>query len=160
MGGNFDIPTYSDGGATRTTTRAVSGTPTARAHVTVAEFFGPNNCSDCSPFDYGSVAVGNTLEHMFTVYNTGALTATGLMAAAGLNAPFAYKAPGGYPGNGGSCGMSLGAGMSCQLVVVFAPQSTGAASATLGVSYDDSFMSPLAASKPLRNAAPLPRLRP
>ncbi len=83
---------YNDGGATRTAIRAMIGTPTARAHVTVAEFFGPNNCSNCMPFDFGAVAVGHSLEHMFTVYNTGALPAS-LTPAVGLTAPFAYKAP-------------------------------------------------------------------
>ncbi len=71
---------YSDGGTPATATRAVTGTPTARAHVTVAEFFGPNNCTNCGPFGFGTVAVGSTIEQTFTVYNTGALTATGARA--------------------------------------------------------------------------------
>jgi hypothetical protein len=138
---------YNDGATTRTAIRGVMGTPTARAHLTVAEFFGPNNCSDCGPFDYGSVAAANTLEHTFTVYNTGALPATSLMPTSGLNAPFAYKAPGGYPGNGGTCGSMLAAGTSCQLIVVFAPQGAGSANSTINLGYDDTFASPLTASR-------------
>jgi len=138
---------YNDGAATRTAIRAVSGTPTARAHVTVAEFFGPNNCSNCSPFDFGNVAVGMSAEYTFTVYNTGALAATAMSPSGGPSAPFAYKAPGGYPGSGGDCGGMLAAGAWCQLVVVFAPQSSGNASAALGISYNDTFMSPLLASR-------------
>jgi len=137
---------YNDGGATRTAIRAISGTPTARAHVTVAEFFGPNNCSDCSPFDFGATAVGTSNEHTFTVYNTGALPATA-MSASGPSTPFAYKAPGGYPGSGGDCSGMLAAGAWCQLVVVFTPQAAGTASSTLGISYNDTFMSPLLATR-------------
>ena len=69
------------------------------------------------------------------------------MAAPGLNAPFGYKTPGGYPGNGGDCGNMLAAGNWCQLVIVFAPQSAGPASASVAVSYDDTFVSPLTASR-------------
>jgi len=138
---------YNDGGTTRTAIRGVTGTPTARAHVTVAEFFGPNNCTNCSPYDFGSVAAGGTIERTFTVYNTGKLPATSLAPAPGLNAPFGYKAPGGYPGSGGNCGNMLAAGSWCQLVIVFAPQSAGAASASVAVNYDDTFLSPLAASR-------------
>ena len=137
---------YNDGGATRTAIRAMMGTPTVRAHVTVAEFFGPNNCSNCMPFDFGAVALGTSLEHVFTVYNTGALPAS-LTPAAGLNPPFAYKAPGGYPGNGGTCGSTLAAGTSCQLVVVFAPQTAGTANSTINLGYDDTFASPQSASR-------------
>jgi hypothetical protein len=144
---------YSDGVATRTAVRAVTGTPTASAHVTVAEFFGPNNCSDCSPFDFGDVSTSTTVEHVFTVYNTGALAATSLAPMAGLNAPFGYKAPGGYPGNGGSCGTMLAAGTSCQLVVVFAPQSAGTASSTLAVSYTDTSMAPMTALRMITGSA-------
>jgi hypothetical protein len=139
---------YNDGGATRTAIRAISGTPTARAHVTVAEFFGPNNCSDCSPFDFGATAVGTSNEHTFTVYNTGALPATA-MSASGPSTPFAYKTPGGYPGSGGDCSGMLAAGAWCQLVVVFTPQAGGTASSTLGISYNDTFMSPLLATRAL-----------
>jgi hypothetical protein len=143
---------YSDGAAAHTAVRTVSGTPTARAHVTVAEFFGVNNCANCSPFDFGNVAVGNAVEHTFTVYNTGALPATALMPAAGLSAPFAYKGAGGYPGSGGDCGAALPAGSFCYLVVVFAPQSPGTASRTLAVSYNDTFLSPLTASRAITGA--------
>ncbi|HMF43945.1 MAG TPA: choice-of-anchor D domain-containing protein [Polyangia bacterium] len=140
---------YSDGGSTHTATRAVSGTPTARARVTVSEWFGPNDCTNCMPFDFGPVTVGSSVEQTFTVYNTGALPATSLAPAAGLNTPFAYKTPGGYPGNGGNCGTMLAAGNWCQVVVVFAPQLAGPASAMLSITYDDTFMSPLTASRAL-----------
>ena len=93
--------------------------------------------------------VGGSNERTFTVYNTGALAATSLAPAPGLNAPFGYKTPGGYPGNGGNCGTMLAAGNWCQLVVVFAPQLAGPAAGTLAVSYDDTFMSPLTASRAL-----------
>ena len=137
---------YSDGVATRTAVRAVSGTPTAQAHVTVAEFFGPNNLQQLLAVRLRQRRrPARHVEHVFTVYNTGALAATSLAPMAGLNAPFAYKSPGGYPGSGGTCGSTLVAGTSCQLVVVFAPQSAGTASSTLAVSYTDTSMAPMTA---------------
>jgi hypothetical protein len=138
---------YNDGGATRTSVRALTGTPTARAHVTVAEFFGVNNCTNCGPFDFGTVPAGGSLEQTFTVYNTGALAATGLMPTAALTAPFSYKGTSGYPGTGGDCGAALGAGNFCSLVIVFHPLGAGPASSTVGVIYDDTFLSPLGASR-------------
>ena len=140
---------YSDGGTPATATRAVTGTPTARANLTVSEFPGPNNCTNCGPYGFATVAVGGTMEQTFTVYNTGALTATGLGPTAGLASPFGYKGTSGYPGNGGSCGPTLAPNSQCQLVVVFAPQSPSTASATLAVAYDDTFTSPLIASRAL-----------
>jgi hypothetical protein len=58
-----------------------------------------------------------------------------------------YKAPGGYPGNGGTCGSTLAAGTSCQLVVVFAPQTAGTANSPINLGYDDTFASPQSASR-------------
>jgi hypothetical protein len=134
---------YNDGAAIRTAVRAVSGTPTARAQLNVSEYFGaPTGCTNCGPFDWGTVPVGGSLEHTFTVYNTGALTATGIMPSGSLAAPFAFKGLSGYPGQGGNCAASLPAGQFCTLVLVFAPQSTGPATGSVGVLYDDSFMSP------------------
>jgi hypothetical protein len=41
----------------------------------------------------------------------------------------------------------LAAGASCQLVIVFAPQIAGTANGMLGLTYDDTFASPLGASR-------------
>jgi hypothetical protein len=141
---------YYDGGATRTAVRAVTGTPTARAHVSVSEYFGPNDCTNCSPFDWGSVTIGGSLEHTFTVYNTGALTATSLMPTASLAAPFSFKGLSGYPGAGGDCGAMLAPNGHCSLVLVFAPQASGLATGTIAVTYDDTFASPLDASRAMQ----------
>jgi hypothetical protein len=141
---------YYDGAATRTAVRAVTATPTSRAHLTVAEYFGPSNCNNCGPYDWGTVPAGTSLEHTFTVYNTGALTATGLMPSSSLAAPFAFKGPSGYPGQGGNCAASLPSNQWCQLVLVFAPQRVGPATGSIGVIYDDTFLSPLDAERAMQ----------
>jgi hypothetical protein len=140
---------YSDAGTSETAGRAVTGTPTSRAYLTVSEFPGPNSCPTCAPYSFGTVAVGSSAAQTFTVYNTGALTAINLDAAGGLGAAFGYQGTAGYPGTGGSCQTTLAPNSQCQLTVVFAPQAVGAASGTLSVSYDDTFMSPLVAGRAL-----------
>ena len=44
-------------------------------------------------------------------------------------------------------GASLGAGNFCSLVIVFHPLVAGPASSTVGIIYDDTFLSPLGASR-------------
>jgi len=89
------------------------------------------------------------IEHVFTLSNTGALAATGLASNGSLAPPFAFEGPSGYPGAGGSCGTSLPAGQSCSLVLVFSPSTAGTFAGTAGVRYDDSWMSPLVATREL-----------
>jgi hypothetical protein len=138
---------YSDAGTPGTAARGVTGTPTARAHLSVSEFAGPNGCNNCGPYNFGAVAVGGSIAQTFTVYNTGALPAINLAAAGGLGAAFAYQGTSGYPGTGGSCQTTLAPNSQCQLAVLFTPQAVGTASGTLSVSYDDTFMSPLTAGR-------------
>ena len=138
---------YSDAGTPETAVRSMIGTPTARANLTVSEFPGPSNCTNCAPYDFGTVAAGGTIQQTLTVFNTGAATATSLAAAAGLAAPFSYAGTMGFPGSGGSCHLKLAPNSQCQLVIVFAPQGAGTASGTVAVGYDDIFLSPLTASR-------------
>ena len=84
------------------------------------------------------------------MYNTGALTATGLMPSSSLAPPFAFKGPSGYPGQGGNCAASLPPNQWCQLVLLFAPQTAGPATGSIGVVYDDTFMSPLDAERAMQ----------
>jgi hypothetical protein len=137
---------YNDGGAVRTTVRAVAAAPTSRANVTIAPWFGPNNCTSCGDFDVGTVSVGSSREQVFTLYNTGALAATSMTPAPGLTAPFSYKGTGGYPGTGGDCGVMLPPGGSCQLVIVFAPQAAGTQTRTLAIGYSDTMLPALTAT--------------
>jgi hypothetical protein len=141
---------YNDGAVTRTAVRSLMGTGTTNANLTVSEYFGANFCTDCTPYDLGSVAAGGTIEHTFTVTNTGARTATGISPTSTLVAPFSYKGAGGYPGTGGDCGAMLASGSSCSLVVVFTPQSAGLVMGALGVSYSDSTSFPGLASRAIQ----------
>jgi hypothetical protein len=131
---------YNDGAVTRTAVRSLMGTGTTNANLTVSEYFGPNFCTDCTPYDMGSVAVGGSIEHTFTITNTGARTATAIAPTSTLVTPFSYKGVSGYPGTGGDCGAMLAAGNSCSLVVVFTPQSSGLVMGTLGITFSDSTM--------------------
>lgn len=88
--------------------------------------------SDGSAFEFGDVATGGQLSHLFTVTNDGDAEATGLTGA--VAAPFSL--PGGFPGAGGSCGGVLGPGDGCTVEVVFAPGELGRHAATLTVSHD------------------------
>ena len=129
---------YFDGATTQTVVRSISATATANANLTVSEYFGAFFCSGCSPYDLGSYPLGGSVEHTFTITNTGAITAVNIAPTAELTAPFSYKGSAGYPGTGGDCGATLAAGASCSLFVVFHPQTVGQAMSTLGVTYSDS----------------------
>jgi hypothetical protein len=91
--------------------------------------------SDGPLYDFGTVAMGATTDHTFTVTNTGAGAATAL-AAAGAAGPFAPKG-GAFPGTGGTCAATLAAGASCTIVVTFTPATVGPAQASVALSYDD-----------------------
>lgn len=117
---------YSDGAATRQTTRALLGKATGPALLTL---------SDGPTLKFGSRATGSVNEATLTVTNGGASNATALSAAA-LGAPFAFKG-GAYPGTGGTCAAALAPGAGCLVVVTFAPSSVGAFGATLTLDYHD-----------------------
>jgi hypothetical protein len=119
---------YQDGLVARTTSRALTGTGTDHAHLSI---------SDGPTYDYGTRAVGATVTHTFTVTNTGPVGATALSPVT-VAVPFAF-AGGGFPGAGGTCATTLAAGASCTVVVAFSPTSPGAASGTVGFDYDDGF---------------------
>ena len=92
--------------------------------------------SDGPTFDFGTVAMGASADHTFTIMNTGGAAATALAGTGTAGGGFAPKG-GAFPGTGGTCTTTLAAGASCTLVVTFTATATGAAQATAGVSYDD-----------------------
>ncbi len=91
--------------------------------------------SDGPTYDYGSVIVGNTQDHTFTVTNVGAATATS-MSGSSITSPYTFKG-GSYPGTGGTCGATLSASGSCTVVVSFDPLSAAIFNDTLDIYYDD-----------------------
>jgi hypothetical protein len=128
---------YQDGQAAATAARALTGTGTDHAHLEL---------SDAPTYDFGTHAVDTATTHAFTLTNTGAVAASALTPAT-LAAPFAF-AGGTYPGTAGSCGATLAAGASCTIAVTFTPTTSGAASGSLGLAYDDGF-GPQSASRAL-----------
>ncbi len=91
--------------------------------------------SESDPYNYGTLAVGSTDSHLFTITNSGGVSATSINEV-GLLAPFTFLG-GSFPGTGGTCTASLNAGASCQIAVEFAPTATGAQSRTITVTYFD-----------------------
>ena len=117
---------YNDGAAAKSATCGLQGNGIAPGLVTI---------SDGATFDYGGVVLGTSLDHVFTLTNTGAVTVTAF-APGTLSAPFAFKG-GSYPGTGGSCGASLASTATCTIVVTFAPTAVGLATGTISVGYDN-----------------------
>lgn len=70
-------------------------------------------------FDYGHVAVGEVVEHTFTVTNVGKERASGMRSNFHITA-FQYWG-GTYPGVGGTCDDRLEPDESCTVVIAFTP---------------------------------------
>jgi hypothetical protein len=137
---------YYDGTAWQVATRAMMGTPTAHAFLTVSEYSGWSFCTNCSPFDFGTLPTGSVGEHTFTVFNTGAIGASGLASSGALGVPFAFKG-GAFPGTGGSCNTTLTAGMSCTVVVTFSPTQAITSNSVIGVQFTDASTTPFSATR-------------
>ena len=117
---------YNDGVTTQSSTRALTGTSSAPAVLAI---------SDPTTYDFGSLAIGATLDKTFTITNSGAFTA-GSMVFTGASAPFAYKG-GAFPGTGGNCATTLAASSTCTVVITWTPTATGSQSTTLSLAYND-----------------------
>ncbi|MCA9325968.1 choice-of-anchor D domain-containing protein, partial [Candidatus Saccharibacteria bacterium] len=104
--------------------RDVTGTGSNPAVITITD--GPT-------FDFGTVSVGSSSDHTFTLNNTGGVTAA-TVTGTGLAAPFTYKG-GSYPGTGGTCGASIAAGANCTVVINYSPVGTGVHNDTVDINY-------------------------
>jgi hypothetical protein len=137
---------YYDGAAAQVATRAMMGTPTQHAFLTVSEYSGWSFCTNCSPYDFGPVTTGSVAQQTFTIFNTGAIGASGLGSSGALGAPFAFKG-GGFPGTGGSCTATLAAGFSCTVVVTFSPTQPITSNSIVGVQFTDASATPFTATR-------------
>jgi hypothetical protein len=117
---------YNDGASTVTSDRDIQGTGAAAANITITE---------TDPYDFGSVTQNGSDTHVFTLQNTGGVTATSV-GGTGLVAPFTFLG-GSFPGTGGTCGGSIAASASCNIVVEFAPTITGVQSDSIEINYID-----------------------
>jgi hypothetical protein len=162
-------------------TRALHGSPTTRALLTVSEdsgFFGSTDASTSGLPALVSAPVGGTTTRSFVVSNRGAMPTTALKVGTPLSAPFSWGmsgTTGTFPGGSGKgqvdgvtydyCAtQALAAGQQCMVTVLFSPPSTVAPGDTFKTAihlvYADAagLVSP-AANRKLRGyiAVPMPR---
>jgi uncharacterized delta-60 repeat protein len=138
---------YNDGTTNSTTSLTLTGSGQSLAVLTVAP--GPT-------FNYNTVYAGASTSQLFTLSNSGTLTATSL-GVTGLASPFIYTG-GAFPGTGGNCGSTIAGGASCTFAVSYAPTSSGVNSDSLTIGYNNgSVMSsiPLTLNGTGQNAASL-----
>ena len=117
---------YNDGVQNQSVTATLTGTGLVPAKLVI----------DSPVFSYGSIVIGNSLDHTFTITNTGQAQATGI-AATNPTAPFSFKG-GAYPG-GGTCGAALAPAASCTVVVTFAPTAAAESISSFLLAYNDGF---------------------
>jgi hypothetical protein len=116
---------YNNGVANVNSLRDVTGTGANPALL---------NISESDPYNYGPITQNATLDHTFTITNIGAVTATTIADGLGLAAPWTFK-DGTYPGTGGTCLAALAPLGTCDIVVTFAPTTTGPLSDVIEIDY-------------------------
>jgi hypothetical protein len=131
---------YNDGVATQSVMRALAGTGTSHAALVITDLPYPFYAqfgipADPATYAFGSVGVGQTGYHPFSVTNVGGGDASALSGMVGGG--FTFRGGGAAPGQGGSCTATLAVGQSCILMVSFVPGSAGPATGMLSLSYDD-----------------------
>ena len=117
---------YNDGNVVQNATRDVTGVAVAPASITITE---------ADPYDYGTLAVGSNLTHVFTLNNAGGFQASAI-AEIGLAAPFAFSG-GTFPGTAGTCGVTLAPAASCDIEVEYSPVATGVQTDTISIQYNN-----------------------
>lgn len=120
---------FNNGTVAATATRAMTGKTPALLTI-----------SDSATYDFGSHGKSTTTTKLFTVTNSGGVTATALAEAASapLVAPYSFTG-GAYPGTNGTCVATLAVNASCLVDVSFAPtaSSTATYNSTLSLDYFD-----------------------
>ena len=130
LGGHSDTFNidYNDGLVPQSSSRDVSGTGITPASLAISAV--PDS------FNYGNLVIGNTLNHTFTITNSGAAMATAMGGSMVTGTHYQY-AGGSYPG-GGTCGATLaGGGGTCTIIVQFVPGAASPLADTVQVSYND-----------------------
>lgn len=103
--------------------------------ATASDTLGQLTLSDGPYYNFGAIAVGSSLNHIFTLSNSGGGDAVALSGQT-LPSPFSYIG-GSYPGTGGDCGSVVLAGQSCQLAIEFSPIAEGSFNEVLQIDYLD-----------------------
>ena len=121
------LATYEDGsGQNQQVTRGLAGSAANPASLSISE-------SD--PYNFGTVVNGASTSHLFTIANSGGITATSLVVA-GLGAPYDFVG-GSFPGTGGNCTSTLAPASSCLVDIVLSPTAAGTHNDTMTASYND-----------------------
>ncbi|MCB0356958.1 MAG: choice-of-anchor D domain-containing protein, partial [Bdellovibrionales bacterium] len=120
------IVDYNNGSSAQQVSMGLDGTGASLAFLTITD--GPT-------YDYNTIAVGQTVDHTFTVQNTGGVDATAV-SGSGLIAPFTFKG-GSYPGTGGTCAATLTSSATCTIVVSYTPATLGLHTDTILIDYND-----------------------
>jgi len=108
------LVSFNDGASAQNSGQALTGEGANPANLTISE---------TNPYDYGDVAITASLNHIFTVTNSGGVAAT-TMVETGIGAPYTFTG-GTYPGDSGTCGSTLSSGGTCTLDISFTPTATG-----------------------------------
>jgi len=85
-------------------------------------------------YTFANTLIGDTIDHTFTITNTGALTARFMTDSGLLAAPFSYKGDV-YPGTGGTCTAELSASATCTIVLTFTATTPGLAIGAWGLGF-------------------------
>jgi alpha-tubulin suppressor-like RCC1 family protein len=116
---------YHNGIGVVSATKALDGTGAPPAVLSISE-------SD--PYNYGTITVGNSADHTFTISNGGGVTATALDDLS-LTTPYVYS--GSFPGSGGTCTTTLAAGASCDINVTYQPTVSGVHPGSINIDHND-----------------------
>ena len=119
---------YNNGVSAQTAQRNITGTGLAIPAATLV-------ISDGPIYNYGSRTLNTSTDKIFTISNTGAVSATAMIGS-GLTAPYAFKG-GSYPGTGGSCSANLVASGACTIVVTYTPTTVAVHGGTITINYND-----------------------
>ncbi len=129
-----------------TATRALQGTATERALLTVCGAPGFFGCTEYAWVSFFSACPGETQSLNFFVMNRGALPVASLAEGTPLTPPFAWGG-GTFPGGAGDvmlqgvsypyCSATLGTGEQCVLTVAFSPADDGGYSDAINLAYSD-----------------------
>jgi hypothetical protein len=139
------------GAVSSSVSRALQGTATRRALLTVSEVPGFFGCPDsqCGPAGFGDVAVAGNETRTFLVSNRGGAATTALAEGTTLAAPFGFGSmgQGSFPGGTGTdgfdgatydyCSAVLNPGSQCIVLINFSPVTSGVFTGAVNLQYAD-----------------------
>ncbi len=116
---------YLDGYTTSQTSATITGEGLAQAILSI---------SDGSPYQFGTVNVGASIDKSFTITNSGSVSGTTITGS--FTSAFSFKG-GTFPGTGGTCTTSLSAGATCTIILSFTPTAATSYSGNFTLNYND-----------------------